>query len=76
MVVLFVLASCATNENDYYVQEIIRLEQEVNKVEYERDIYKSKLEHYQKGDYAVMPDSSDQELSLNSIKTYVRFYPN
>ncbi len=75
VVILFVLASCSKDEDTYYVTEIIRLEQKVNEVEYERDVYKEKLKGYEVANYLMVQDTSIN-LSLKSIKTYARFYPN
>lgn len=73
--ILFVLAACEKNDNSYLVKEIIRLENQVIDAEFERDMYKARLEKYEGADYLVQPDST-YELSLNSAKAFVRFYPN
>lgn len=76
MSVLFVLASCQKENNSYYVDEIIRLETQVHQAEIERDLYKSKLEKYESGDIVEVNNDSIPKMSLTSIQTYARFYPN
>jgi len=76
--ILFVLLiSCGKDDNDYLIQELIRLEREVMETEIERDLYKAQLYKIIPQQYVLLPDTSQKDvLSIESIKTYSMYYPN
>lgn len=62
--------SCSSNKDDYYVDEIIRLEQKLLEAQYERDVYKLELEKIRPKVVEETQADTSQTISKESLKLF------